>query len=163
MRDYEECRPYVDHLLAEHRRLHRLLGQTRAAIVGSGCPDRDATWVDVKRVLLLLRNELAQHFAEEEAGGCLDEAVSRCPRLSGEARRLEADHTELLAEIDRLIAQAEDHGCHVEDRVAFEAAFDNLCRELHAHENAENQILKQGFGANLNGDEEGRPTLTLDF
>ena len=80
MRDYDECRTYVEHIIAEHRRLHRMLRLARSAIIASGGPDRDATGTDVTRVLRQVREELAHHFAEEEEGGCLDEAVSHLGR-----------------------------------------------------------------------------------
>jgi hypothetical protein len=163
MRDYEECRPYINHLLAEHRRLHRLIQQTRDLIIQSGGPDGESSFADVAQVLRNLRSELEHHFAEEEAGGCLDEAASRCPRLSADARRIEADHPELLADVDRLITQASDCDCHVESRIGLQRDFDNLCHELHAHESAENDLLKQGFGTNVNGDENGHPALTMDI
>jgi len=150
-----ECRPYIDHLLAEHRRLHAMLLQARSAISEGGSPDRaDDSFADVVRVLRNVRQELQHHFAEEEAGGCLEQAVSHCPRLSAELRRIEAEHPEMLNEIDRLIAQALDGEQTVENRLALENEFDDLCRQLHAHEAAENNLLRQGFGANVNGDEE---------
>jgi hypothetical protein len=163
MRDYDECRPFVDHLLAEHRRLHKLIHQARISIVESGGPDWDESYEGVAEILRKLRGELQRHFAEEEAGGCLDEAVSRCPRLSPDARRLESEHADLLAGVDRVIAQALDCGCHFENRVALQRDFDNLCRQLHAHEAAENDVLRQGFGVNVNGDENGQPALTVDI
>lgn len=162
MRDFEEGRCYVEHLLAEHRRLHRLIQQARTSIVLSGGPDGDSSFADVAQILRGLRKELEHHFAEEEGGGCLDEAVSRCPRLSAEVRRVESEHSELLAEVDRLIAEATDCNCHVEGRVALQRDFDNLCRQLHAHEAAENNLLAQGFGTNVNGDESASPPLILD-
>jgi len=163
MRDYNECQPYVDHLLAEHRRLHAMLHQARSVIVQSGGPDRDASLADVAATLRHLREELKHHFAEEEEGGCLDEAVSRCPRLSAEAKRIEAEHPELLLEIDCLIAQAQDGDQSVENRIALEKSFSDLCQQLHAHEAAENALLRQGFGTNVNGDENGQPNLIHDF
>jgi hypothetical protein len=159
MRDYEECRPYVDHLLAEHRRLHAMLHQARASIVQSGSPDRDASAEDIVRILRHIRGELEHHFAEEEAGGCLDEAVSRCPRLSAEVKRIEAEHPELLLEIDRLVAQALDSEPSVAHVVALERGFDHLCRQLCAHEAAENGILRQAFGVNVNGEESEQPVI----
>jgi iron-sulfur cluster repair protein YtfE (RIC family) len=162
MRDYEDCKPYIDHLLAEHRRLHRLIHQTRRSIVESGGPDGDATFANVAQILMRLRNELEHHFAQEESGGCLDEAVSRCPRLSAEANRLEKEHPQHLAELDRLISQAADCQCHAENRVTLQRDFENLCRRLHAHERAENELLVQAFGTSVNGDENGEPTLSLD-
>jgi hypothetical protein len=162
MRDYNECRSYVEHLIAEHRRLHRMLRLARASIVESGGPDRDATSADVARVLRQVREELEHHFAQEEAGGCLDEAVSRCPPLSADAHRIEVEHPQLLNSVDRLIAQALDSDQSVEKRVALERGFDDLCRQLDAHEAAENVLLRKGFGANVNGDENDQPTLIYD-
>jgi hemerythrin len=150
MRNYDECRCYVEHLIAEHRRVHRMLRLTRSAIVSAHGPDRDATADDIVAVLRRVRDELEHHFAQEEGGGCLDEAVSRCPALSAEARRIEAEHPELLRAVDRLIAQALDGNQSVVGRIALEGAFDDLCRQLDAHEAAENALLRQGFGANTN-------------
>jgi len=163
MRDYSECQPYVDHLMSEHRRLHAMLRQARAAILQSGGPDRDATLIDVVGTLRHVRAELERHFAEEEEGGCLDEAVSRCPQLSSEAKRIEAEHPELLHEIDRLIAEALDGDQSVASRIALEHAFGDLCQQLHAHEAAENALLQQGFGTNVNGDDDGQSNLIHDF
>lgn len=162
MRDFRECQPYVDHLLAEHRRLHRMIQQAHAAIVHSGGPDHDASVDDIVRVLRLMREELAHHFVEEEAGGCMDEAVSMCPQLSSEVKRLEAEHAEILAAIDAIIAQALDLDQSIQKRVAFEHAFDDLCKQLHAHEAAENAVLRQGFGTNLNGEDGGQPSALLE-
>jgi hypothetical protein len=162
MRNYDECRCYVEHLIAEHRRLHRMLRLARAALVGSGGPDRDATCADIVRVLRQVRDELEHHFAHEESGGCLDEAVSNSPSLSAEARRIEAEHPQLLANVDQLIAQALDCDQSVEKQVALGRGFDDLCRQLDAHEAAENVLLRKGFGSNVNGDENAQRTLTYD-
>jgi iron-sulfur cluster repair protein YtfE (RIC family) len=165
MRDYEQCRPYIDHWLAEHRRLHGLIRKAHAAIMQTGGPDRDACSADVAGVLRRLREELVHHFAEEEAGGCMDEAVSHCPHLAAEVTRIEAEHGELLAQLDRLIAQALDldnGGNAVAKRVAFEHALDDLCQQLHAHEAAENAVLQHGFGTSFNGDEIEKPAVILD-
>src|SRR5262245_50052025 len=105
---HEGCEAYAAHLLAEHRRLHVMLRLARAAVLQSGGPDRDATAKDVMRVLRQIRDELARHFAQEEAGGCLEEAACRCPSLSTQVRRVEAEHRTLLAELDKLIGRACD-------------------------------------------------------
>lgn len=139
-----------------------MLRLARTAIVGSGGPDRDATCADVVRVFRQVREELEHHFAQEEAGGCLEEAVSRCPSLSAEVRRIEAEHPQLLDNVDRLIAQALDCDQSVEKQVDLGRGFDDLCRQLDAHEAAENVLLRKGFGANVNGGENGQPTLIYD-
>jgi len=131
-------------------------------MVGSGGPDGDTTCADIVRVLRQVREELAHHFAEEEAGGCLDEAVSRCSSLSAEARRIEAEHPQVLEDLDRLIAQALDCDKSVEKQIALKRGFDELCQQLVAHEAAENVLLRKGFGVNVNGDENGQTTLIYD-
>lgn len=162
MLNYNESNPYVDHLQAEHRRLHNMLRVARSAILQSGGPDLDATTTDVVRVLKQVRDEMAHHFVQEEAEGCLEEAVSRCPRLSVEANRVRAEHPDLLLRIDRLIAQALDSRNSVENRIVFERDFDELCISMHAHEAAENELLRQGFGQAVNGECSDSSALPLD-
>lgn len=159
MRDYDECLPYVNHLVAEHRRMHGMLHQARTSILQSGGPDRDASVDDIVSALRHIRSELAHHFGEEEAGGCLDEAVCHCPRLAAEAKRIEAEHPVLLAEIDRLIAEALDSEQSVANRISMERDFEHLYRQLCAHEAAENAILRQAFGMNVNGGEFENPVV----
>jgi iron-sulfur cluster repair protein YtfE (RIC family) len=162
MRDYEQCRPYIEHWIAEHRRLHGLMRKAHAAVMQTGGPDPDAAPHHVVAGLRQLREELVRHFREEEAGGCMEEAACMCPRLGPEVQRIEAEHGELLARLDVLIAQAADLDESVAKRLAFDREFNDLCRQLHAHEAAENNILKQGFGTNFNGEEAGRPMVILD-
>ena len=149
MRTYDECKTYVDYWVSEHRRLHRLLRQVRRAVVGSIEMDPDVWRQSLIQVLRDLRDTLQCHFADEEGSGCLDQAVSFRPALSADMKRLEEEHPRLLAQIDRLIAQVEDGGASPAEHVAVAIVFDELCQELDTHETAENNILRQGFGANL--------------
>jgi hypothetical protein len=163
MRTYDECRCYVDHLISEHRRLHRMLHEAHRAIVGAHGLDGDASGADIVRVVRQVRDELEHHFAQEEGGGCLEEAVSRCPGLATESRRIEAEHPQLLAGVDRLIAQALDSDQSVQRRIELEVGFEELRRQLDAHETAENALLRKAFGANVNGNGENHShTLPLD-
>ena len=159
---YDQSAPYVEHLLAEHRRLHNMLRLARAALRHSAGPDRDATTADIVRILRQVREEIAHHFADEEAGGCIEEAVSRCPRLSAEANRVQAEHPELLNRLDALIADVLDSGHTVANRIAVQREFDELSQLLHAHEAAENDLLRQGFGVQVNGDASSSLPLPLD-
>jgi len=162
MRDYEECRPYINHLLAEHRRLHGMIGRARAAVRQMNGPDQDAKLQHVAQTLEQVRAELAQHFKEEEQGGCIEEAVSLCPRLAGGANRIEVEHPQLLAELDRLIAECKDGPEDFATRIAVERDFDELCAQLHAHEAAENALLREAFGSDVNGDEHSHVRI-LDY
>jgi hemerythrin len=162
MLHYEDCRPYVQHLLTEHRRLHTMLRLARSAIRQCCGPDRDATTADIVRVLKQVRDELSHHFADEEAGGCIEEAVSRCPSISPQASRVQSEHPELLRQLDALLAQVSDSEQTVAGRITVQRQFDELCRQLHAHEAAENDLLRQAFGVNVNGDVNGCTPLPLD-
>jgi hypothetical protein len=162
MRDDPDCRCYVNHLIAEHRRLHSLLRHLRLEMVQSVGLDEQPSFAGVQRVLTQLRQELQHHFAQEDAGGCLDEAVSRCPRLAGEAKRIEAEHPQILAELDRLIVQSQTLPPTNPNHVALQREFDRLCELLRKHELAENTLLAQAFGVVVNGDESGHAALTMD-
>jgi hemerythrin len=155
MYTYDECRCFVDHLIAEHRRLHRMLRVARNAIMPLGAATGSVPSADMVKLLSEVRQELEHHFAEEEGGGCLEEAVSRCPSLSDEARRIEAEHPRLLQSIDGLIAQAQDSDQSVPGRIEVARQFDELCAQLEAHEGAENALLRKAFGVNVNGAADG--------
>ena len=140
-------RSNVEHIIAEHRRLHRLMIQAHAAIAAFNGPDGDATMADVVRVLRQVREELARHFAQEEADGFLNKAASCSPELAAEARRIDHEHRRLLESADGLIAQAMDSDQSVQKRVALELAFDDLRYHLDSHEVAENALLRQSVGS----------------
>jgi hypothetical protein len=145
MREDAECRSYVNHLLAEHRRLQHLLRQARKAIG----EDPRKSHVECAAALADLRNELRAHFAEEDSGGCLAEAASRCPGLSAEVGTIEAEHPRLLACLDAMVLRAQSCDDSPACRVDLIAAFDDLLHDLRAHEAAENNVLRRGFGSSV--------------
>jgi hemerythrin len=153
MRNYEDCRCFVEYLIAEHRRLHKMLRLASSIITANSQIESEVSSAAMVRVLRQVRDELERHFAQEESGGCLEEAVSYCPSLSSEARRVEAEHPQLLNSVDRLIAQTLDSDSSVANQLAVKQRFDELCSELAAHEAAENLLLRQAFGSTVNGSE----------
>jgi hypothetical protein len=158
MRDFEEFQPYVNHLSAMHRRLHAILSRIRAQARFDGDGDSAAPAAiaaDMKSV----RTELVVHFCEEEQGGCLEDAVSRCPRLSSDVKRLEKEHPLLVAELDGLIAQFVDQPQTLAARLDIERRFDEFCENLEAHEAAENAVLRAAYGANIDEFESERKSL----
>jgi hemerythrin len=159
----EQRRSYVDHLGAEHRRLHKMLSDMRFAIASSVEPDEDPSFSSVVRILRQLYQELEHHFSEEDAGGCLEEAVCHCPRLSTGAKRIGSEHPAILAEVNDLIEQAATVPANSQNQFGIQQAFDQLCRRLRAHEAAENQLLSQGFGIPVNGGERDESAGVLDF
>src|SRR5207237_1194293 len=88
---------YVEHLLAEHRRLEQLIHRTLAALPAWESADTSGWLPRMIEGLKAIRQEAANHFREEELGGCLEEAVAHCPSLSSEFTRAEKEQQELLA------------------------------------------------------------------
>jgi hypothetical protein len=96
-----------------------------------------------------VREELAGHFAEEEDGGCLEEAVCSGRDLSAALRQIEKEHPLLLARLDQLIEMARSTNKTAQDWASLREAFATLCHDLHAHEAAENDLLRRGFGVDV--------------
>ncbi len=150
MRDFEESQPFVDHIFSEHRRLAQLLIQVQSLFVESSVPQRQGKLLDG---LQALKKELANHFREEEEGGCLDEAVAHCPGLGAEADAIIKEHADLLTRIGEVVDKLAKHtgaeGCE-------EAAtdFHVLVEHILNHEARENKVMAKAFGtalANENG------------
>jgi hypothetical protein len=144
MRYVNDCQPFVDHLQLEHRRLNEALHQTQAALEQWARSKHGEQ--DVVLQLMALRSELNRHYTEEEEGGCLEEAESRCPSLAGEVKRIEGEHVELRKEMDRLVEQAsgviETSGAA--DRLL--RAFEEIATRLRNDEAREDRIMAYGFG-----------------
>ena len=145
---------YVEHLTAEHRRLDQLIHQTLARLSDWEQNELSNWPAELLTGLVAIRDELARHFQEEEAGGCLEEAASLCSGLSNEVTAIEAEHAKLLSELDELIDRArqltrpaarEAHALGQELRA--------LAHAVRLHEARENQIMQRGFGVGLESDD----------
>jgi hypothetical protein len=96
-----------------------------------------------------LRRNLADHFAQEEEGGYMEEAVGRVPRLGPCVAMLEKQQPELLTDIDRTIAIAGAQPTTHEQWKQIGADFGRFARALLKHEDIENRILQEGFNDDL--------------
>ena len=147
LNEAQEHAAYSVHLRAEHHRLHEVIQR-----INQDWPVNDATeqspdeFAQTAEEIVQLREELAHHFRKEEEGGCLEEAVCRCPSLGHDADRIEAEHEPFLVELDEIIsclqAARESTAQAAELRHKFEA----FAQKLHVHEEAENQLLENAFG-----------------
>ncbi len=147
----------LGHLLAEHHDLFHLMHsvQSRLAIAGLPGPPSPEHRADVLESLHHLREHLGDHFAQEELGGFLEEAVTRMPRLSAAMRSIIAQHPGLLAELDRVI----DALTMVEKSRGFAAgakpwsaavhAFEAFAANMAAHERSENMVVQEGYNEDL--------------
>jgi iron-sulfur cluster repair protein YtfE (RIC family) len=153
MHDRDEKFVFVDHLIAEHRRLDQLL---RRAVKLARPLDSDAKeWLPrLTAGLAAIRCELAQHFGEEDLGGCLEEAVARCPAIAPDVRRLVDEHEDLIERLDDLVVRCQTASCPTECQThAIEQELRLIVGELRRHEALESRVVERGFGVNLQDDE----------
>jgi len=147
MDESHEHAVYSVHLRTEHRRLDGAVESIKRAWPESTdaaqSPASNKPTIDA---LVNLRAELARHFHDEESGGCLEEAVCRCPSLGDEANRIEGEHGPLLAELDVMISQLQSAREPLKTARELRGKFDAFSQALHAHEQAENALLENAFG-----------------
>jgi hypothetical protein len=93
-----------------------------------------------------LRAELAHHFAEEEAGGCLEEAVTHMPCLGRDEAELEHEDAKLLNLVDRLTDKLRSE---TKSAIEIEKEYRQFVERICAHEAAESQIVKESFGLDV--------------
>jgi hypothetical protein len=147
----------LGHLLAEHRDLFHLMhsvqsGFATGALPGPPSPEHRA---DVLESLHHLREHLGDHFAQEELGGFLEEAVTRMPRLSAAVRSIVAQHPALLAELDGVIEEltiVEKSGGFAAGAASWSGAvhaFETFAAHMAAHERSENTVVQEGYNEDL--------------
>lgn len=138
-----DCQAFVVHMRAEHKRLHeqvRSVEQVLSLIQEKTSKDLRGKLINK---LSTLRDTMQHHFAEEDAGGCLEEAACRCPELVQIVTQLEHEHSDLLQALDRIIRSAKADPSRVRD------VFPAFHERLEAHETAENKVLATGFQATI--------------
>jgi hypothetical protein len=138
------CQAYVEHLQWAHRHLHELVCQIEHALghAHGGVSDGERS-ESLARRLRELRAELQSHFCEEEQGGCLEEAVSRCPSLNCQAEAIYAEHRILDQMLEQLLARIHDRTLAEKE---LQRDFQAFAAKLSAHEAAENRILQMAYG-----------------
>jgi len=141
---------YVDHMLSEHQRLEQLIRRTLSALPSWEELDSQEWLPRMTNGLVAIRTELAHHFRDEEQGGCLEEAVARCPQLSTEVERIEGQHEEILLRLSELVDRCQCAGKLTPQQLfALEQELRQNVRDLQVHEALENRIMQQGFSVCL--------------
>jgi hemerythrin-like domain-containing protein len=138
------CSGYLKHLQVEHRQLNHLLGTLEQQLTGW----REPTVVPPGFAdhLQDLQRMLVAHFVEEEEGGCLEEAVVRCPQLGPQRTALEAEHGQLKQQLENLVEHVRHpHVGAPHVRTAYRAFAD----QLRAHEAGESEVLERAFGGEV--------------
>jgi len=138
----------LGHVLAEHRDLFNLMHSVQAAFAAAGPPTPERRAL-VLESLHMLRDHLGDHFAQEERGGFLEEAMTRVPRLSSAVRSVVAQHPALLAELDRMIEALEIVTAGADSWPRAAHAFEVFATHMVAHERNENAVVQEGYNEDL--------------
>lgn len=100
-------------------------------------------------LLAELRDQIEGHFAQEEVGGYMEEALSRAPRFSLQAAALLKQHTQLAREVHELLVRAEAGRDNSGIWKNLYADLQALLKRLRAHEAGENRMIEAAFNEDL--------------
>jgi len=151
---------YVDHMLTEHRRLDQLVRRTISALPSWEELDSQDWLPRTTNGLVAIRTELAHHFRDEEQGGCLEEAVARCPQLSAQVQKIEGEHEEILTRLNELIDRCQcGRKPTPQQSQAIEQELRQIVRDLRVHEALENRIMQEGFSVCLENEDMSEPLV----
>ena len=137
---------FLQEIKQDNQQLRDVLEMSRQLLQNSCCERSDVRqWLEA---LEELRDQLALHFALEDAYGYFEDAAIEAPRLSQRAEQLRGEHVELFQEMCRLADRA--------DRLLHEKAGGRQLRNLsqaffafvdrlQSHERHENELIMAAF------------------
>ncbi|HWB09686.1 MAG TPA: hemerythrin domain-containing protein [Pirellulales bacterium] len=133
---------------AEHRELGSLLQRLRRAL-GNGRPWSASAARDASRAIEELQTHLRHHFAQEEEGGYLEQALVAAPRFSGQATELLQQHPVMVAQVAEAVRTARRATSDSTAWPVLKEQVKKLLGSLVAHEKAENAIVQQAFNTGV--------------
>ena len=113
--------------------------------------DQCDSHTELLRLIAEAEQLLPAHFAFEEAGGYLSEALAVAPRLSRRAAALQRDHGKFAARFAKLATFARELRETDEGWDYLGVAIREFSRELRFHELEENQLVQEAFLDDLGG------------
>jgi hypothetical protein len=137
---------WAEHVETEHRHLCRSIHDLRRAFDAPAETASISVLVAaVLPKLMAYRDEMLAHFALEEEGGYMEEAVARVPSLSQNADKLMAEHKPLMAALERLIARLQKASLSASEWSECRTDFAKFAEQAATHEANENWLLHEGF------------------
>lgn len=140
---------FLEEIKEVHQELWQLLGDLRHRMSRPIAPQNCRHLLDKFE---LLRDQLALHFALEEAYGYFEDPVQVAPRLSEQAESLRSQHQTLYAEFCDLLEEAE-HKFYRQQEAELALwigdqflAFDE---RLRLHERAERELIFEAYDCDL--------------
>lgn len=146
--DLHEVNPFFQQAVTEHRELHEVFEHLRTYLNSTEQPTSERL-DEALRQLSELRARLAQHFAQEEKGGYLEEAIIRLPRIQPQAAILQRQHGEFLESANQLLRDARLQQTVAECWRSLRDGYGLLLKRLEAHEAAENKLLQTAFNEDM--------------
>jgi hypothetical protein len=137
---------FLREIKEDNRRLHELWDEA-AGLLRADAPHPPAAR-EVAETLAELRDQLALHFALEEAYGYYEDAIDVAPRLSELAEELRSQHGELFLELCDIVERAEQWLYHetVRDLApALAGRFGRFLRDLKKHESRETALIMEAL------------------
>jgi hypothetical protein len=149
----EVCAPGLDmdalkELRVQHLGLRELLRAIEQRLKEQRLGGDGSTSGALLVLLADLARELPEHFAFEERGGYLADAIAVAPRLTAKAAELYRDHAELARRSRDLLEQARSAAEARAGWAEVEAGFAALATLLSDHEEAENALVREAFTEN---------------
>lgn len=132
----------------EHERLETLIAELKWALLKPSIAHLSL----IRELMDELAALLADHFAHEEQGGYFDELVDLNPTVSAHVERLQAQHRQMLASVQKINRQLR----HADNTPLWFAmirtAFNDFVQTCEAHQHEENSMMQEGY---LRDDGEG--------
>jgi predicted nuclease with TOPRIM domain len=141
---------YLKELEGEHFDFERAIRMVRQALAEAG----EQQWKQpaIENVVDCLRNLrccLKAHFAQEDIGGYVEEALALAPHLSSKGERLCRQSRALYERVERLTHDAEKLQRADSKWPELQQRFENLAAALLAHEKAELELVQAAFNEDL--------------
>lgn len=143
---------FLREIKEDNRRLQELLVDTATLLRRYPYVTTVDRQCDIVRQLVRLRDQLALHFALENAFGYLVDVVEHAPRLCSRALGMIAQHDELFLELCELIDIAESVLYEEAERTVTNnvaRGYFRFQQRFYAHEAAENELLLDVFDCDI--------------
>jgi iron-sulfur cluster repair protein YtfE (RIC family) len=126
-------------ILDHHRRMHEAIVALESTV---DTADEIATPRGVAAAcVVVLRHELASHFASEEEGGLFEQIERNAPETAVTCERLRAQHAAILADLDRLRDTLPPSGEPIAKTGSWAEAVRALLAAVEDHEHREDDLL----------------------
>lgn len=141
---------YVHGVRADHAELETIDRALRASLdAGERAQWKPEATLEILKQLESMSQHLERHFANEEAGGYMEEALALAPRFSSQAAQLLKQHAHLNQSFAQLLSAAQRVKDSPESWSCLTQQIVELLKKLEAHEAAENRIMQEAFNVDL--------------